>query len=205
MNLYLMRHGEPKPGDALDVSRELSDLGVKQVEQMAAFMVRQVGRVDTVITSPYVCAMQTAAIMAKALGSPVIADTTGLQPMCTPAEAWDEIERLAQQSGDVLVVMHDPLITEFLFWLMAFGDESSNRTKFQHGAVACLEDPPDENFILNWFVTPQIIARDEAETEVLEAARELAEHLNTRPRAAIVDPLIEKLQAVTAGRFRAQK
>ena len=46
---------------------------------------------------------------------------------------------------------------------------------------------------------------NDEEQEVLDAALDLAEHLNRKPRAAIASPLMAKLQAVTAGRFRSQK
>ena len=57
MNLYLQRHCKPTPGHPMDGSRSLTPEGVKQAQGMAAWMVKHIGRVDYVVTSPFNRAM----------------------------------------------------------------------------------------------------------------------------------------------------
>jgi phosphohistidine phosphatase len=175
--LWLMRHCEPKTGLPMDGARSLTANGVKQAEQQAAFMVREIGRVDYVVTSDFARAMETAAIMAKALGSQPMATSRLLEPNGTPAEMWAEVERLALDSQDVLVVGHDPSINALLFWLLGMeidtGDDATGMIRFDHGSIAHLKGET-ESMRLHWFVTPSLVARDEDEEAVLEAARALA-------------------------------
>lgn len=164
MNLYLMRHCLPEPGEQMDSERGLSDDGKQQVADMAAFMVRQVGRCDIVISSPFARTVETAEPMADALGCHV-ATTTLLEPNQKPEDAWKEIERLAQQSQDVLIVGHHPEIGHLADFITG-----GAHIKFDHGAIALIADQH-----LLWLVTPQIVEKDEGEQEILEAARALAE------------------------------
>lgn len=177
MNLYLCRHCEPTPGLPMDGSRSLTDVGVKQAEQQAAFLVREIGRVDYTVTSDFARALETASIMAKALGSPTIASSKCLEPDGTPAEMWKEIARLALDSKDVLVVGHDPSINALLFWLLGIeaeeGIDGTEMIRFDHGSIAHLRGNV-ESMRLHWFVTPSLVARDQDEEAVLEAARVLA-------------------------------
>jgi len=153
MNLYVMMQPDA-PGNPADTERPLSDLGRKQAADVAAFMVRQVGRVDIVLTSHFQCCIEAGEIIAKALGS-YVATTTGLGP--DASDARPEISRLAQQSGDVLVIAHDSRLVIGLAILAP-------------GAVAML----DSDSVLRWLVTPQIVERDEDEEAILEAARRFA-------------------------------
>ena len=135
MNIYLQRHAQPQPGDREGSSRQLTAKGRKQAEEMAAFMKREVGRVDIIITSPFDRAVDTAKIMAPALGAH-IADTRMLQPGGNPQAMWDEITRLAQQSGDVLVIGHHPSIVDLAAWLIG---GTGAQMHFQHGAIAMID------------------------------------------------------------------
>ncbi len=176
MNLYLMRHTEPVHGHPLDASRPLKDSGTKQAADMAAWLTKLIGRVDIVISSPFVRAMQTAAIMADALGS-YVADTRMLGPEGTPDEMWAEIERLAQQSKDVLIVGHDPSLNKLIFSLMGIeGDQSDLRLDW--GAVAFMKIKTGETGLLQfgtlqWLFTPLLLPPPE-EQELLESAKQLA-------------------------------
>ena len=175
MKLYLMRHAEPTPGHPMDATRQLTADGKKQAAQMAAFLVRDIGRVDIVISSPFARTMETAEIMADALGS-YVASTRLLEPDAEPPEAWKEIERLAQESQHVLLVGHDPSINLLLAWLINGGS-----IRFEHGAIAhvslkTMDRDTHEQIIgrLHWFVDPKLVGREEEASEVIEAAREFA-------------------------------
>jgi phosphohistidine phosphatase len=178
MNLWLMRHCAPEPGLPMDGSRPLTDNGVKQAEDMAAFLVADIGRVDYVVTSPFMRTAQTAQVMGKALGAPVIAASTALQPDGNPADAWKEIMRLAVDSKDVLVVSHHELLGPLMFWLLGLTG-TDKQIRMEWGAIAHLKGAA-QSMCLHWMVSPKLVLREE-EAEVIEAARELVESLPDVP------------------------
>jgi phosphohistidine phosphatase len=228
MNLYLMRHADTYDGEQMDASRRLTPQGIEDAGEMAYFLADQIGRVDIVISSPFVRTMQTAEIAAEALGS-YVASTTALEPDGLPVQAWKEIVRLAQASGDVLIVGHGPALKELVAWLMMAhyqdGDGDAG-IKFGYGAVAMMETTPavdvgsyvgDTLAVLRWFVTQGIVERDKAAAAVAEAANQfleaieieettdIEESLRHARHAAALDPLKKKLAKVLVSRWSKQK
>ena len=177
-HLWLMRHCEPKHGHPMDGTRPLTDDGRKNAHAMAEWFRENWGRVDIVITSPFARAAQTAHIMADELGSHV-ADTRCLEPDGVPEEAWAEIERLAQQSKDVLVVAHDPLINTLLMWILGL-KAGVPEVRFEWGAIAHVrfKAKPEEGIkvenTLAWLVDPKLVLKEEHK-ELEEAALALTE------------------------------
>lgn len=178
MNLYLMRHGRPVRGHPLDGTRPLDDKGVKQSEDMADWLTSLIGRVDIVIHSPMLRAVHTAEKMGSALGAH-LASTTMLQPDAEPADAWDEILRLAQQSKDVLIVGHDPNLNKLVTHLTTGDDGEGYDTnpRFEHCSIACLKSLPKVGYRLMWLVTPDLVINP-ALSEVEESALALADELS---------------------------
>lgn len=184
MNLYLMRHAHPVAGHPMDGTRKLDSKGRAQSSEMAGFLVKEIGRVDICITSPFARAMETAEVMADALGCHV-ADSRMLEPDGKFDDMWAEVTRLAQASKDVLIVGHDPSINAFCARLMGFTPstifdpalqsepQDFPGLRFDHGAIAWLK-VSGKSGALQWLATPKLVHRDEAEQEVVEAARELA-------------------------------
>jgi phosphohistidine phosphatase SixA len=155
-----MRHAEAESGEPNDPTRPLTEAGRKQLAVMSAFMARMEGTVDCIITSYFVRALDTAKAMGAALGCTVIHETPWLEPNADPDKAWKDIQRLAGQKLTVLVVTHHPLINELL--KRACGDADSH---FEHASIAHIKDST-----LHWFVSPKLIARDESDAAVIEAA-----------------------------------
>ncbi len=154
MNLYLMRVCEFGTGS----EPPLTDKGKRQAAMMAAFLKRQIGRVDIVISGAEVAAIETAEVIAKALGS-YVATTTLLKNErdAKPDEIWPELYRLYQQSEDVLVVIDQPTFDPYNDMLLI------------DGAVAFVRDAD-----LLWLVTPALIESTEA---LIEAAQQLSEFM----------------------------
>lgn len=173
-SLYLMRHTQPEPGHPDNADRPLTEAGKQQAEDMGAWLAGHIGRVDIVIHSPFVRAIETAKAMGKALGAH-LADTRLLVPASEDMRAtWDEITRLAQASKDVLVVGHDPSLNRLALWLMGCeGDQEELRLDW--GSVAYLQIDSQGNGQLMWLVTPQIVLADK---EIIEAARAAVEELD---------------------------
>jgi phosphohistidine phosphatase len=176
MNVYLMRHCEPVPGHPDNAERPLTEAGEQCATDMADWLRGHIGRVDIVITSPFIRAMQTATAMGKALGAHV-ADTRLLIPATDDMQGiWDEITRLAQASKDVLVVGHDPSLNKLILWLMGDPDGDVTDLRLDWGAIASVKTRASGEGAgaLQWLVTPLIVLADK---DVVDAAAAVAEAL----------------------------
>ena len=173
-HLWLMRHTHPVNGHPMDGTRPLDQKGIDQANQMGDWLTGLIGRVDIVLCSPFARGLQTAEIMADKLGSHV-APTRLLEPDGLPPEIWKEVERLAQQSADVLIVGHDPSINSLLMWLIGLTG-GVPEVRFEHGAIAhvSMKQSPAT---LKWLVDPKLVLNQEI-AEVEEAALALADSLS---------------------------
>lgn len=125
-----------------------------QADAMAEWLAGMVGHVGVVISSPDDLSTMTATSAAKALGSHV--ETT------TELKSWLEIERIAQQSSDVLIVTEDAEQR-----IRDWGNETpQGGLYFDRGTIACMDDAG-----VSWLVTPTIAL---ANRDILEAAHSLA-------------------------------
>lgn len=166
-NYFLMRHCHPVPGARDDAERGLTPAGRKQAEEMGAWLARQIGRVDTVITSPFARAVETAEIMADALGAS-IQRAPMVEPDVKPSEAWAHIQAMAGYYADVLVVSHHPLVGHLIDEI---GGVTGISHIFEHGSIALIDSYAKE---LRWLVNPDLVERDD---ELIEAAADLASDL----------------------------
>ena len=136
--IYLMRHAEAESGLRMDPTRALTEQGREQVKLMGEFLVRQIGRVDLVVSSNFKRAFDTARGMADLLGCEIVETSPALDPDGKPAIAWSDVEILTgaycPETADahVLVVSHHPLIGELAQYLC--GVKTSDE-KFHHAAV----------------------------------------------------------------------
>lgn len=112
MHLHVFRHGlaasRDEAGVADDAKRPLTDAGTDQTVQQADGVTRLVGDLDSIATSPYRRAQQTARILADAFGIPhgEIHDLDVLAPDRDPGKALEAIWQ--RFDGDVAVVGHRP-------------------------------------------------------------------------------------------------
>ena len=161
MNLYLLRVCEFGTGS----EPSLTDKGKRQASMMAAFLKRQIGRVDIVISGTEAAAIETGEVMAAALGS-YVATTTLLAPGRTGRpmeEVWQDVMRLAQQSSDVLVIVPD-----------AYIGGRDYPVDLPSGAIAFEKQCDGFENTLQWLVTPALI---ESTEELIEAAQELSQFM----------------------------
>ena len=214
MRLYLQRHAEAESGEPLDPTRQLTSTGRAQIRTMGEFLVHQIGRVDLVISSPFVRALETARGMASALGCDVIETSPALDPDGKSSVAWSDIDILTRlycpepDTAHVLVVSHHPLISDLAQMLCGV---KTDEGKFHHAAVMHIHPGVG----MEYFVPPKVVERDEA--EVIEAAAEVLEALiedeEQVGRESLKHPkhaeALQPIRAVAAhalGRFfRAQK
>src|ERR1039458_1871216 len=204
MKLWIMRHAESEDGPREDPSRTLTSIGRKQAVLMGEFLVRQIGRVDIVLTSYFARAQATAAPVAELLGCELTIDTPMLEPSASAREAWKEIQFLAGELEDVLVVTLHPLTNELLKLLTG-----CDKDEFQHAEVAHIQDGN-----LHWLIAPHVVER--GEDQVLEAMVALTDAalqdlrevkstgLRHKSHQATLAPARAKLKKLFAGYFERQ-
>lgn len=113
MKVWILRHGEAQPHARRDAERELTAHGREQVLHSAARLIGQ--PLDCILVSPYVRAQQTAELVRKALGFTSELITV---PWLTPeSEPRDAVSKLAD-SGNVLLVSHQPFVGELISLLL---------------------------------------------------------------------------------------
>ena len=107
MRLWLLRHGQAEAQARSDAERALTAHGRQEVRQVA---VQLEGRaLGAILTSPYVRAQQTAALVREALGfTGGIHTVPWLIPDSDPREVLAQLDRYA--ADELLLVSHQPLV-----------------------------------------------------------------------------------------------
>jgi len=124
MDLYFLRHGiaaergDPRYKD--DSLRPLTAQGQKKMYHEARGMQRLGLKFDTIICSPYLRAKQTAEIVAQSykLKNKTIHFTKNLLPPASIKELLQEIHAHYLKSKSVLLVGHEPHLTEMISSLL---------------------------------------------------------------------------------------
>jgi phosphohistidine phosphatase len=159
MEIYLLRHahaGDPLEWSGPDEQRPLSDKGEKQSDRLGRFLAGIGFAPDAVITSPKVRAAQTADIVARHLGLPVIVDARlsgGLD--------MGALEAILRDAGDPVrpvLVGHDPDFTDLVETLTG-----SSAVTMRKGSFVRIDVPgPLEpgGGALRWLVPPDLLRPD---------------------------------------------
>jgi phosphohistidine phosphatase len=153
MNLYLVQHGEACVKD-VDPKRPLTEHGKAEVERLAAFLHQAGIQVARLIHSGKLRAVQTAEILAKAIGPGVELESSGLiNPNDNPkAFDWQQ----GSWIKDTLIVGHLPFLAKLVSHLV-IDDEDRLITAFQPGSVVCLEHQNDTLWQINWMIRPELL------------------------------------------------
>ena len=104
--LWLLRHAEAAEGRP-DEARPLTTRGIRQAEIAGIAMQRLGIHLDTCLSSPKRRTMETAALACEPLGLEILAEPALAGP------DWDG-EQLAAGQGDVLLVGHNPSMSDAL-------------------------------------------------------------------------------------------
>ena len=161
---YVMRHGiavtRGSAGFADDAKRPLTPEGKQKMRQIVQGLKRIGFNVDWVITSPLVRAVETAEIVADSLASNVPMDfSDALRP---GGSAEELISFLAKHRNRkrVLVVGHEPDLSEMTARLLGAG-RHANLT-FKKGGCGLItfdEFPPKSPGQLVWWLTPRLLRK----------------------------------------------
>ncbi|HEY6643635.1 histidine phosphatase family protein [Povalibacter sp.] len=116
LRLTLVRHAKTEPGTSgqEDWDRLLEARGQRDAPEMARRLKDRHGKPDKIIASPAVRAITTANIMSRVLGVPASKITQDERLyLASPKAMLDVIRELGNSSQHLMVVGHNPGITEF--------------------------------------------------------------------------------------------
>ena len=158
MILYLLRHasaGHHVANPAQDEKRPLDPQGIEQCTQMGRALNALDVHVDAVISSPLKRATQTASLVANEIGfDGKLQLTPALRPSAQ-IEAFRELLDKHAKLEAVLVVGHNPSLSQFLSLLISEGASDSS-ADLKKGAIARV-DISGRMGILKWVLTPKIV------------------------------------------------
>ncbi|MBS7638628.1 phosphohistidine phosphatase SixA [Candidatus Bathyarchaeota archaeon] len=153
MRLYLVQHAEAKREEE-DPSRPLTDRGRREAIKVASYAARIGVRIEKIIHSGKLRALQTAEIMAEHLNPPGgIGKAEGLDPQADPKVFS---ERLKALNEDIMVVGHLPHLSR-LASLLLTGDPSIEPVRFRQAGIVCLERDDRGKWSLIWALRPEEI------------------------------------------------
>jgi len=163
MIVYFLRHASANQHNIFpkeDDRRPIDKLGKQQCHVVGRALVAMGVKVDAVISSPLTRAIQTAELAVDELG---YKDRIVISEAMRPEASFDQFHDLLthySESKAIMVVGHNPSITEFLLHLMT-GNEPSDCVDFKKGAVAKVE-VEGEKGVLNWLLTPKMASKLQA-------------------------------------------
>ncbi len=158
MRLIVVRHAIAVPRGTPgipDEKRPLTPEGEQRCKEAAAGIARVFERPDALLTSPWLRATQTAAILARAWRDIEPTETAALagRPFAEQAAVLDRYPRKAA----VAIVGHEPHLSSLLARLI--GARHGERLEMKKGGIAVV-DVPDrlaEGGTLLVFVTPKLL------------------------------------------------
>lgn len=157
MNIYFLRHasaGQHSLGGN-DEKRPLDKTGERQSHDVGRALAALDPKLEVIISSPLTRALQTATIAAAELGhKDKIVTDDGLRPEAS----YEQFENLLARYGKrkaILLVGHNPSMTEFLMEMLAGG--SAEFLDFKKGAVAKIEKADRQSAVLKWCLTPKLV------------------------------------------------
>jgi phosphohistidine phosphatase len=152
MDIYLMQHGEALPAE-LDPSRSLSEVGQRSVEVVSRHAAACGVRVDRIVHSGKLRAVESALILARELGCADVRHVDGLAPGGDVQAASDALVD-PSASGSLAIVGHMPFLDRFSALLVA-GDCTAQVVAFRNGGLVKLV-PAEWGYALAWAITPEV-------------------------------------------------
>jgi len=154
MRLYLVQHGEARREEE-DPSRPLTDEGRREVEAVAKFLAKLGVKIDRILHSGRLRALQTAEILGSHLRpSKGVEAAEALEPLADP-RIW--ADKLSSIDEDLMLVGHLPHLRK-LSSLLLTGNPDLEIIKFRYGCVLCLERE-DKSWSIIWLIRPDILPR----------------------------------------------
>ena len=155
MILYILRHGiaddyHPE-GDS---RRALTGEGIKKAKEVLSFLKNKITP-NLILTSPFVRAKQTAELAAGALGVKKVELSESLYPDTDLEDTLIEIN--ARTDGELMLVGHDPHLSDLLSWLTCGKRNVFSLKKCGAAAVEFQGKAEAGRGNLKWLLTPGIL------------------------------------------------
>src|SRR5438445_11630720 len=153
MELFVIRHAIAVPGRMLlaDDDRPLTPKGRKRFSEAVLGLQCLKVRLDRLYHSPWLRAVETAALLSPVLDGEAVSSATLARP---PSQA------LLQEivGARVALVGHQPWLGELLTWLLAGSQSHDSAFAFKRGGVAWLEGRPKPGrMALRAFLPPKVL------------------------------------------------
>lgn len=140
--LYLARHGKSSWRDTelRDIDRPLKEKGVKDAYKIASVLLEKSIHPDHIITSPAIRAMHTAIIFSRVLDfEPMRIEINPFMYGIDKEGLINLVEGLNPQFDSVMIFGHDPVLTNFVNYLV-----NENYEKIPTSGVACITSDVSE-------------------------------------------------------------
>ncbi len=163
MEIIFLRHapaGEREDWAATgrpDAERPLTMEGRKRAREAAKGLLKFVETVDLVATSPWARAKETAEVVAKAFGAPLV-ESNFLLPHRSPSSLASWLSGLDGQR--VIVVGHEPHLSRVIAWLLT-GSGARSIVGLKKAQAALLETKKAAagSAVLAWSLPPRALRR----------------------------------------------
>ncbi len=159
MDIYFLRHanaGEPRVNSAKDEKRPIDKLGIEQSHDVGRALAALDVSPDVIISSPLRRATQTAAVVANELGHE---DKVFIDAALRPESSYEKFQDLLRRHSRrdaIMVVGHNPSMTEFLNTLLSNG-APLHAVELKKGAVAKVEKDGRKPAVLRWCMPPKVV------------------------------------------------
>lgn len=139
IRVYLVRHGIAVDGaedhSLPDGSRALTGKGRHRFRRLAKAFAHEHEAVDVLCTSPLVRAVQTAEILADALGEREVSVLHELLPGGSPAALFAAAAKRVKDGQGIALVGHDPLMSTALAALAKLPPDEARAIDFKKGSI----------------------------------------------------------------------
>jgi phosphohistidine phosphatase len=158
MDIYLIRHGDTvAPANRQDnPQRPLTAEGVAKLKRQAKTLAQWKLPIDTLVSSPFVRARQTADIVAEALHLPVIEDAL-LTRTQFGLEQLDQLIAKYPQAKHLMLAGHEPDFSKIMSAVIGGGS-----LQIDHGGIGRIAlktlHPPSGTLL--WLLTPDVMGAE---------------------------------------------
>jgi phosphohistidine phosphatase len=159
MILYFLRHasaGQKRANSKQDEKRPLDEQGIEQCRYVGAALAAADVQVDVIVSSPLKRATQTAALVGNEIGYEA---ALKMEPALRPEanfETFREMLRKYSKSDYVMVVGHNPSLSEFCSLLLTNGIEP-RMVELKKAGVIRIEYEGKNGAVLHWSLSPRLV------------------------------------------------
>jgi len=158
MEIYILRHGiaeEGRPGQP-DSARRLTGEGKEKLRRVLSTARAAGVRPGALLSSPYVRAVETAALAREVLQLDApIEETEALTPLESPAGVWDQIRR-HRRVDQILLAGHEPQLSSLVAYLIGAPGEAVEMKKGALARVDLEAWGPQPRGRLVWLLTAKL-------------------------------------------------